>query len=255
MLRIARVDDRTRAGYGGIEAVGRADEDASGTAHIGPHLIRGQRCELHGSGAADRDIEPLRGSAAGERAAPWQGHREAVGVDAGDDDVAAASERQPGERRDDDLDAHRALRRQVAGSVRDHEHARLHVGCDAAEEVLIGLHDDGLLVADANHHVVAACEFDMVERGHLTGLRRRNAGAFGGRGRRVTGPPEWYSRAAARPPRSRATIATSTHAERCRSRSEWTDVGAVAMGPSLLGSAEAAASGSPEGRCRVGAHA
>ena len=45
----------------------------------------------------------------------------------------------------------------------------------------IGPHDDGLLLADANHDVVAPREFDAVERGHITGLRRGYAGSLGGR--------------------------------------------------------------------------
>jgi hypothetical protein len=57
----------------------------------------------------------------------------------------------------------------LPGVFRDDELARLHLGRDAVEEVVIGPHDDGLLLADANHDVVAPCEFDAVERGHITG--------------------------------------------------------------------------------------
>ena len=121
-----------------------------------------------------------------ERATTWQRHLEALGLDAVDDDVAAAGKRQRVEGRDVDLDAHRAPRREAAGSVRDDEPARLHLGRDAVEEVVVGPHDDGLLLADANHHVVAPCEVDAVEPGHMSGLRRGYAGSLAGRGGRAS---------------------------------------------------------------------
>jgi hypothetical protein len=56
-------------------------------------------------GATDSDVKSLRNSASGEFAVAWQGHREAFGVDAGDDNIAVAGESQGVERRDSDLDA------------------------------------------------------------------------------------------------------------------------------------------------------
>ena len=49
------------------------------------------------------------------------------------------------------------------------------------EEVVIRPHDDGLLLADADHDVVASSELDIVERGQVAGPASGHARSLRGR--------------------------------------------------------------------------
>ncbi len=113
-----------------------------------------------------------------EDAAARQRHGQTCRLDACDVDDAAAAELQRPECRHVDVDAHRTFRREAAGGVPDHEVARLHLGRDAAEQVVVRVYDDGLLAADADADVVAPGQLDALERRQLPRLRRRHAGAL-----------------------------------------------------------------------------